>query len=287
MKLPNSIIAKTAFGLHLGVLLTFASVVSGQKIAVLAPDRTPQETAYSAMFSGAIANRVKLLDGGMAEAAFRSVTVESPFNLSVEDSKNIGSVIGCDYFILLRTGTLRRVSLNKPDYFEAFTAAYVVSSRTGRLVIWKLQRAEAENEANAEDKLLASANKLGSEIFKELPSIAANETTETSPSVEEIPSENTDAAKNFRAPVPYRRIAPEYTPLAYLYDVKATVEIQVDLDAAGKILRTEIVRWAGFGLDESVDAAVRKMNWRPAERSGRTLPIRFLLRYNFKKIEKE
>jgi hypothetical protein len=69
--------------------------------------------------------------------------------------------------------------------------------------------------------------------------------------------------------------------------VAATVDIEVDLDAAGQVLRTEIVRWAGFGLDEAVTTAVRAMNWRQAERSGKPLPIRFLLRYNFRKVDKE
>ena len=40
-------------------------------------------------------------------------------------------------------------------------------------------------------------------------------------------------------------------------------------------------------LDESVDKTVRAMNWRPAERNGKSLPMRFLVRYNFKKIDKE
>jgi hypothetical protein len=52
-------------------------------------------------------------------------------------------------------------------------------------------------------------------------------------------------------------------------------------------MRTQIVRWAGYGLDEAVTETVRRMNWRPATRGGKALPIRVLLRYNFKKIEKE
>jgi len=75
--------------------------------------------------------------------------------------------------------------------------------------------------------------------------------------------------------------------MAFLYDVKGTVEVMVDLDDKGNIIKTEIARWAGFGLDESVIDAVRKMNWRPAERNGKPLPTHFLLRYNFKKSEKE
>ena len=105
--------------------------------------------------------------------------------------------------------------------------------------------------------------------------------------IEEMPPENSPEAKNFRSPVPYKRIKPEYTGVAYLYGIAATVDILLDLDEKGNILRTEIVRWAGYGLDEAVTDAVRKMNWRPAERAGKPLPLRVLLRYNFKKVEKE
>ena len=87
--------------------------------------------------------------------------------------------------------------------------------------------------------------------------------------------------------MPYKRIKPEYTRTAYLYDAKGTVDISVDIDQNGAVKGTEIVRWTGYGLDEAVIEAVRKMNWRPAERGGKTLPMRVLLRYNFTKIEKE
>ncbi|MCO5333909.1 MAG: hypothetical protein M9893_07840 [Pyrinomonadaceae bacterium] len=38
---------------------------------------------------------------------------------------------------------------------------------------------------------------------------------------------------------------------AYLYDIAATVDAEVDLDAAN-VLKVRIKRWAGFGLDEAV-----------------------------------
>jgi TonB family protein len=107
------------------------------------------------------------------------------------------------------------------------------------------------------------------------------------PAIEPIPDDGSPAAKNFRAPVPYRRLKPAYTRTAYLYDITATVEATVDLDEKGQITNLAITRWAGYELDESVEKAVRSMNWRPAERSGKSLPIRFLLRYNFKKIDKD
>ena len=86
---------------------------------------------------------------------------------------------------------------------------------------------------------------------------------------------------------PYKTNQAEYTRQAYFYDVAATVDAEVDIDGSGKVTAIAIRRWAGFGLDESVIAAVRRMNWRPAERGGKTLPMCVLLRYNFTKIDKE
>ena len=87
--------------------------------------------------------------------------------------------------------------------------------------------------------------------------------------------------------MPYKRIKPEYTPAAYLYGIAATVDAEVSIDANGDVKRIDITRWAGYGLDESVIAAIRQMNWRPGERGGKPLPMRVLLRYNFTKIDKE
>ena len=47
-----------------------------------------------------------------------------------------------------------------------------------------------------------------------------------------------------------------------------------------------VVRWAGFGLDEEVVATVRRMHFRPAQREGEPVPVRVLLRYNFRKPPK-
>jgi TonB family protein len=66
--------------------------------------------------------------------------------------------------------------------------------------------------------------------------------------------------------------------------VEATIDIEIDIDESGKVARTEVLRWAGFGLDDSVTEIVRKMNWRAAQRNGKSLPTRVLLHYNFKKI---
>ena len=258
-----------------------------QKIAVLTPEKNAQSENFAEKLSNSLAEKFKVLDSSLSEAAFLSAGTEKPFNMTREEGKTIGAAIGCEFFLLVKAANQRRYSFEKKEYFESYAIIYAVSSRTGRLVLWKLQSFNGYNANDAENLLFDSTDALAREISEKLPVAAREELTEKRANLEEIPEENSPAAKNFRPPLPYRRISPPYTALANLYSVVATVDIEVDFDETGKILRTEIVRWAGFGLDESVAETVRKMNWRPATRDGKPLPVRALLRYNFKKIEKE
>lgn len=235
-----------------------------------------------------LSNNFKVLDDTLSETAFNSAKYEKPFNLSLEESKNVGAAIGCDYFLLLKAENQRRYSLEKKEYYESYAIVYAVSSRTGRLVFWKLIGSEAETVEKAEKKLFASTDELSAEISEKLKIVTKDELNEkAAPKLEKLPDENSPEAKNFRPPLPYKRIKPPYTSLANLYRVEATVDIEIDVDENGKILQTLITRWAGFGLDESVDKTIRQMNWKPADRNGKPLPMRVLLRYNFKKIEEE
>lgn len=271
-----------------GLLLFSSSSIAAQKIAVIAPEKLEHSEKLAIKLADDLSRKTKVLDGAMSETAFRSAAAVTPFNLSVGAAKTIGAAIGCEYFVLIKSANQRRSTFEKKDFYESHAAVYVVSARTGRLVFWKLQNFEAASEASAEKLLFASTGELAAEISNKLKLVSAAEINEIAPrNVEEIPAENAPEAKNFRPPMPFKRIKPEYTRLAYIYDVTATIDVAVDIAADGEIMRVEIERWAGFGLDESVVEAVRQMNWRPAERNGKALPTRVLLRYNFKRIEKE
>ena len=267
------------------ILLISCSTIEAQTVAILTSDKKPLSIHFAREFESKLADRLKVLDDGLAETAYRSVSPPTPFNLSTGDAKKIGAVIGCDAFIILRAETQRRSSFERNTYYETYAPVYVVSSRTGRLVFWQLQKFNGDSAAKSERSMDDSAGHLAAEVAAKIKAAINQELAEPDrPVIEEVPNDKSPEAANFRAPVPYRRIKPDYTAEAAAYDIAATVEIEVDLDATGTITRTEIVRWAGYGLDESVEKTVRQMNWRPAERDGKTLPMRFLLRYNFKKI---
>lgn len=222
----------------------------------------------------------------MAWAAFSSSLPANPYNMSVEEAKLLGTKVGCDFLVSVRSEVLRRSSFSRQEYYEAYAAIYVISSKSGRLVNWRLLSFEASKPEAAAQLLDDSMPGASSEITRLLPIIAKRELNETEPPLLPEPPDDKRADPALRSPLPFRRIKPDYTTRANLYGVTATVEITVDLDATGQITRTEITRWAGYGLDDAVEKAVRSMNWRPADRNGKPLAMRFTLQYNFKKLDK-
>ena len=271
-----------------GAMLFVALPISAQRVAVLTPEQSTQTQKYASLLADSLLRKLNVLDDELSRAAFRSVKIESPFNLTATQARDIGEVVGCEYFLLVRSGTLRRSSFVKDEFYESFVTAFLVNGRSGRLVYWDLKSFEADSPSESEQRLFASSASFAAEIAVQLEAVGKNGPIAGNTNViEEVPEAGWTAAKNFRPPMPYKRIKPEYTRKAYFYDIRATVDVSVDIDRNGVVTAVEIERWAGFGLDQSVIDAVRKMNWRPAERNGKTLPMRVLLRYNFTKIEKE
>ncbi|MEP7211786.1 MAG: TonB family protein [Acidobacteriota bacterium] len=235
-------------------------------------------------FAAAFAGRFKVLDLDMTAAAFKSGRPETPFNMTDAQSRAAAGVTGSDTLILLKSETLRRASLDRPEYYEAYLAIYVVDGRSGQLIIWDLATFEEATPALAEKRLVESVPAIARSTVERFAN-ATGAVAADRPKMAEINAD--DAEPGLKPPIPYRRIKPDYPSSAYLYGVRATVEVEVDIDESGKITRTAVVRWAGYGLDEAVITAVRSMNWRPAMRAGKPFPMRVLLRYNFTKVEKD
>ena len=259
----------------------FATFAFAQRVTVLTPDGSSQSVAFAEQLVRAFEQKLRVTDTGVARSAFDSVKTEDPFNLTAEQARSIGTVIGCDYFVLVKAATARRSSSARPAYYEAYAAIYLVNSRTGFLDQWTLESKQGETAAEAERSLFDTAPT----VANQLAAIVRG----SKPEVNNGPEfELFDPhSKTARPTMPYKRIKPEYTSTAYMYEIAATVEAELSVDDKGNIRRIDIVRWAGYGLDEAVISAIRQMNWRPGERGGKPLPMRVLLRYNFTKIEKE
>jgi hypothetical protein len=269
-------------------LVLLATTSYAQRLAILTPENSERGVDYAERLAYRFSGSMKVLDGALSESAFRSVSIGSVFNMTVAEARAAAAVMGCDYFLLVRTGGHRRTSLSRPDYYESFAFLYLIDGRTGMLISWTRNSFEADGQIKADEALAGSVDATAKELSNSLNNfVAAKLTTTATDLMEEVPPDDSPAALNLKPPIPYKRIKPEYTSTAFLYDVRATIDIEADIGADGSVLATRILRWAGFGLEASTQKAVHTMNWRPAMRSGKALPMRILLRYNFTKVDKD
>lgn len=80
------------------------------------------------------------------------------------------------------------------------------------------------------------------------------------------------------------QVVPRYPRLARELGREGTVLLRLTLDASGRLNQVEVLRKAGYGLDEEAVRAVRASTFRPARKNGQAvacradLPIRFVLR---------
>ena len=272
-------------------VLDFGNGPIGRRVA----DRLANATASN---SRALIHRdggFQAIDRDWVRAAALGAGYRGSLNLTLQEARDLGSAIGCDFFFTGEAGTELRTPADGPPYSESHAAIYLVSARTGRLALWErpsVQRPtpeEAERlllqELAAEDAFL----RYRTQIQRALEDEQAERTSaieKSVPVIEALSDDQGNAGNGVQAPRPYRRLKPPYPESAAHAEIEATVDVLVDIDAKGEVVRVEVARWAGYGLDQSVVETVRQLHFFPAHREGNAIPIRVLLRYNFRKPPK-
>jgi TonB family protein len=238
---------------------------------------------------------IQIIDRDQARAASVGAGHQGSVNMALEEARDLASAMGCDFFFAGDAQTLRRSPSDGPPYFESFATIYLVSGRTGKLISWERLSVRQPNFKDAETALLAELRK--SEILERYQQALRLAQTEeaaarisavenAAPVIEVMSDDQTDGNGDVRAPRPYRRLKPPYPETAARAEVEAIVDVLVDIDARGEVTHAEIARWAGYGLDQSVLETVKQMHFFPAIRGGVAIPMRVLLRYNFRKPPK-
>jgi protein TonB len=80
------------------------------------------------------------------------------------------------------------------------------------------------------------------------------------------------------------RVEPAYPDLARRAGIEGTVELEVAIDAAGKVTDVEVVRGLPLGMSDAAADAVRRWTFRPARTasgpvaSRKTIRVRFVVR---------
>jgi TonB family protein len=231
--------------------------------------------------------RALLIDPAQMQPALKGIGYQGSINLSVEEAKGIGAAIGCDFFIIGKAESSRRSEGANEFHEETFIAVMIVDSRSGNLALFDfiLHRAATVEVAQQETRQALAAN-TPHYLEKLFEFRAAQESSAASNSepFEDLPDEKSAMAANFKAPEFINRVKPDYTEEAARADVTATVEAHVVFKADGETGAVEIVRWAGFGLDEAAVRAFRQLKFKPASRDNQALNVRALIRYNFRRV---
>jgi TonB family protein len=239
---------------------------------------------------------ILVMDRDQTQAAARGAGYTNSMNLTLSEARDLGAALGCDFFIVGDAQTLRRSPSTNPLYFESYASIFVVSSRTGRLIDWQRPDFRAPSAPAAEQSLIAElsafdvrnrsvlAIRRAQTDERKERALSINEGDQQTPIIEAAPDDDKRAeAVGIRLPRPYRHLLPAYPETASRAEAEATVDVLVDLDARGEVMHVSVARWAGFGLDEATIDTVRKLHFFPAMRNGVAIPIRVLLRYNFRK----
>jgi TonB family protein len=236
---------------------------------------------------------VLVADPDLSRAAAKGIGYTGSLNLTVSEARDLGAALATEFYILGDAQTVRRSSFESPVYYESYCSIFLVSARTGRLILWERPSFTHAEATNAEAKLShyltddAFSRRLLDVIKKTQEEERAQRTILTASAdavIEEAPEdEKAGEAQGVRAPRPYRRLRPEYPQTAARADAEATVDVVVDVGADGEVGEVQIARWAGFGLDEATIATVRQLHFFPAMKNGTPIPMRVMLRYNFRK----
>jgi len=253
---------------------------------------TRAATKLRELFRGPAGSGFVVIDSDQARTAARAAGYEGSLNLTVAEARDLGAAMGTDFYFLSNADTVRRSPSTGPSYYEAYASIFIVSARSGRLIFWERPLERRDTAADAENALLqvmSPANKR-QQYATAIASAAAAERSERSEAVDspapvivDMIEEGSDAAKDLRAPRPYRRLKPPYPQSAAVAEVEAVVDVLADIDAHGEVGKLQIARWAGYGLDQAVLDTVRQMHFFPALRDNVPVPMRVLLRYNFRK----
>ena len=279
-------------------LLTFLAATTHAQhpvVTVLDLGNTPiankaAETLRSAFRSS---GEVRLADPDLGRAAAKGIGYAGSLNLSVNEARDLGAALATEFYVIGDAQTVRRSSFQSPLYHESYCSIFLVSARSGRLLFWSRPSFENKESTDAEAQLLQhlSNDGLTQRLFSAIRTTYEEEriqrtTIDTTAEalIEAAPDDEKVAeVQGIRLPRPYRRLQPDFPVTAARADAQATVDVVVDVGSDGEVGEIQVVRWAGFGLDETTVATVRKLHFFPAMKNGTAIPMRVLLRYNFRK----
>jgi len=239
--------------------------------------------------------RVALIDPSIVQSALLGIGYDGSINMSKDEARKLGAAIGCDFFIVSKAEALTRSEHENESHEEAYAAVMIVDGRTGALTAFDFISNKAPTRESALQTLMKTLDARAAGHVDRMIQVRAQARTPQSRDsasagstsgdlVEDAPGEGSSRSAGFKAPEFINRVKPEYATEAEMADITATVEAMVVFRSNGEVGGIEITRWAGFGLDESSERAIRQLKFKPATRDGNAINVRAMIRYNFRRI---
>lgn len=265
------------------LLLPCTFSLAQSRLAIL--DFNGETAASSHMRELAGVANFMLLEKEQLQISIKGAGYKGALNLSVEEARALGLSLGCDYYVIGTAQILRRLASEKEFYFDVYVAGFLVETQSGQLLRFAFEKLQVAKEMQARKQLLDLTEKIWRQFADVLKSPPKQTLLNQTDDVYDLASAEATRLK-IKSPQFFRRIKPTYTESASFADVTASVEMNVIFRADGQIGSVEIIRWAGFGLDESALATIRQLRFEPAKLNERPVSVSAVVRYNFGKEEK-
>jgi TonB family protein len=258
---------------------------------------TDGSPALESAFTEALArdSRAVLIDHSMIQPALTGFGYDGSINMGKDEARRLGAVISCDFFIIGKAEALTRSARENESHEEAFAGVIIIDGRTGALAVFDFI---SEKAVTRERALNAVASALGERASGYIDRMIqarkrgllpasndpANSGSTGAEFFEDMPDEDSPRAAGFTPPQFLGRVKPNYTSEAEQADITATVEVMVMFRSNGEVGGIETTRWAGFGLEDSAERAIRQLKFKPATRDGKPVGVRAMIRYNFRRV---
>ena len=241
-------------------------------------------------------HRVSLIDDTLVRPAVNGIGYSGSINMSKDEARKLGAAIGCDFLIVGKTEALSRSEHENESHEEAYAAIMIIDGRSGALKAFDFISSKAASRESALTSVVKKLNERTQSYVDQMVNdkasvsdarlqASSNAEQRNRELIEDIPAEGSRRSVGFTPPEFLSRVKPEYPPQADLADITATVEAIVVFGSDGQVGNIEIVRWAGFGLEESSERAIRQLKFKPALRDGRPINVRALIQYNFRRAK--
>jgi TonB family protein len=265
-------------------LLSGTVSIAQPRLAIL--DFNGESSASEHLQQLARQSEFTLVNPQQLNLAVKGAGYRGSLNLTLEEARGLGLSIGCDYYFIGMAKILRRLASEKEFYFDVLLGVFLVETRSGKLLRFSFEQAQAPDEAAANQQLTGLTEKIWQQSTDAIKLNAEQITVqEQQPEIYDLATDEATKLK-IKPPQFYRRLKPAYTDRAELAGIIATIELRAIFQADGRIGAVEVIRWGGFGLDESAITTVKQLRFEPAKLNGRPVHVSAVVQYNFRKEEK-